>query len=77
LAATKLNTLTKPVNPSLDLSPSGVDDQTLQAAYEALNTTGILSSGVIVPMRVTGTLDGKPRRELRLIANQFYLPAKP
>ena len=77
LAATKLNTLNPPTNPSLDLTPSGVGDEALQAAYEALNTTGILSSGVIVPMRVTGTLDGKPRREMRLISNQFYLPAKP
>jgi hypothetical protein len=78
LAATKLNTLTKPVNPSLDLSAAGVDDKTLQTAYEALGTSsGILTAGVIVPMSVTGTLDGKPRRELRLIANQFYIPAKP
>ena len=78
LAATKLNVVSKPVNPSLDLTASGADDATLQAAYEALGTkTGILTAGVIVPMRVTGTLDGKPRRELTLIANQFYLPAKP
>ncbi|MFT3859392.1 MAG: hypothetical protein QM742_18440 [Aquabacterium sp.] len=77
LAAIKLNTLSKPVNPSLDLSPSGVDDRTLQAGLEALNTSGILASGVIVPMPVNGTLDGKVRRELKLIANQFYVPAKP
>lgn len=77
LAATKLNTLAKPSNPSLDLSPSGVDDKGLEAAYEALGNSGILASGVIVPMKVTGTLDGRPRREMRLIANQFYLPAKP
>lgn len=77
LAATKLNTLIKPSNPSLDLSASGVDDKGLQAAYEALDTTGILASGVIVPMPVSGTLDGSVRREMRLIANQFYLPAKP
>lgn len=77
LAATKLNTLAKPVNPSLDLTASGVDDKAQQAAFEALGTSGILASGVIVPMRVTGTLTGKPVREPRLIANQFYLPAKP
>ena len=78
LVASKLNVPSVPVNPSLDLTPSGADDKTLQAAYEALATkTGILASGVIVPMRVTGTLDGKPRREPSLIANQFYLPAKP
>lgn len=77
LAATRLNSLSRPLNPSLDLSPSGVDEPTLQSAFEALGTSGILASGVIVPMRVTGTLDGKPARELSLIANQFYLPAKP
>jgi len=77
LAATRLNTSSAPTHPSLDLTASGVGDQGLQAAYEALGTTGILASGVIVPFTVPGTLDGQIRREPRLIANQFYLPAKP
>ena len=76
LAATKLNVVAPVVNPSLDLTPSGASDKQIQAAYEALNTTGILTAGVIVPFRVTG-LGGRPQRDLRLLTSEFYLPAKP
>ena len=76
LAATKLNVMAPVVNPSLDLTPSGASDKQIAAANEALNTTGILTAGVIVPFRVT-SIAGKPRRDPRLLASEFYLPAKP
>jgi hypothetical protein len=76
LAANKLNVISPTVNPSLDLSPAGATDKQVQAAFEALNTTGILAAGVVVPFKITGTT-GRPQRDLRLLTSEFYLPAKP
>jgi hypothetical protein len=76
LAATKLNVVAPVVNPSLDLTPSGASDKQIEAAYEALGSTGILAAGAIVPFNVAGP-GGRPVREPRLLASEFYLPAKP
>ncbi|MGC4059373.1 MAG: hypothetical protein QM749_00335 [Aquabacterium sp.] len=76
LAATKLNVTAPVVNPSLDLTPSGASDKQIEAAQEALGGTGILAAGAIVPFKVPGP-GGKLVREPRLLASEFYLPAKP
>lgn len=76
LAATKLNVIAPVRNPDLDLSLSGATDKQIQAAYEALGNTGILAAGAIVPVRLP-TLDGGTRQGSKLLASEFYLPAKP
>lgn len=76
LAATKLNVIAPVLNPDLDLSLTGATDKQIQTAYEALGSTGILTAGVIVPVKLP-SLNGTPRKGSELIASQFYLPAKP
>lgn len=77
LAATKLNVIAPVVNPDLDLSPSGASDKAIQAAYEALGSTGILTAGVILPVKYP-PLEGRAARTgSKLYATEFYLPAKP
>ncbi|MBI2734114.1 MAG: hypothetical protein HYX44_12665 [Aquabacterium sp.] len=76
LAATKLNVIGPVRNPDLDLSLSGANDKQIQAAYEALGSTGILAAGAIVPVRLPA-LDGGTRQGSKLLASEFYLPAKP
>lgn len=77
LAATKLNVIAPVVNPDLDLSLSGSTDKQIQAAYEALGSTGILTAGAIVPVKYPALEGQPPRVGSKLIASQFYLPAKP
>lgn len=77
LAATKLNVIAPVLNPDLDLSLSGASDKQIQAAYEALGSTGILTAGAIVPVKYPALEGNKPRVGSKLIASQFYLPAKP
>lgn len=76
LAANRLNVIGPVLNPDLDLSYSGASDKQIQAGYEALGSTGILTAGVIIPVKLP-SLDGSPRKGSKLIATQFYLPAKP
>lgn len=76
LAATRLNTLGPVLNPDLDLSLSGASKEAIQAGYEALGGTGILAAGAIVPVRLT-SLTGQPVKGSKLLASEFYLPAKP
>lgn len=76
LAAVKLNVNSRPDYPELDLSPTGATPEAVQAAFEALSTTGILAAGVMRPTQHHG-LDGQPRWGMTLRASQFYLPAKP
>jgi hypothetical protein len=76
LAATKLNSVAQPTNPDLDLSATGASDDQIQAAYNALSGTGVLAVGAIVPIRYP-SLNGSTRKGSKLIATEFYLPAKP
>jgi len=76
LAATRLNSKAAPTNPDLDLSRTGASDEQIQASGQALATTGILTAGTLVPSFSTD-YTGKTRRGTRLIASEFYLPAKP
>lgn len=76
LAASKLNTLSAPTHPDLDLSTSGASDAQQQAAAEALGSTGILAVGKMVPVSYPA-LSGGTRRGSKLVASEFYLPAKP
>ncbi|MES2090343.1 MAG: DUF6748 domain-containing protein [Pseudomonadota bacterium] len=77
LAATKLNSTAPAINPDLDLSPSHAGDQQIQAAFEALGSSGILTVGVVVPVKYPA-LEGLPdRKGSKLLASNFYLPAKP
>ena len=72
LAATKLNVIGATINPDLELGTSGANEKQIQAGLEALNTTGILAAGVVVPVRYPGNTRGQ-----KLLASQFYLPASP
>lgn len=77
LAATKLNVVAPVINPDLDLSLTGASEQQIQAGYAALNTTGILAAGVVVSVKYP-PLEGQPARTgSKLLASEFYLPAKP
>lgn len=76
LAANRLNSIAPALHPDLDLSLTGASDQQIQAGYEALGSTGILAAGAVVPVRLP-SLDGTPRRGSKLLASEFYLPAKP
>ncbi len=76
LAATRLNSRATPINPDLDLSRTGASDAQIEAAGQALATTGILTAGSLVPVYSTD-YTGKTRRGTRLVASEFYLPAKP
>lgn len=77
LAATKLNVVAPAINPDLDLSLSGATAEQIQAGFEALNATGILTAGVVVPVKYPA-VEGLPARKgSKLLASEFYLPAKP
>lgn len=77
LAATKLNVIAPVINPDLDLTLTGASDKQIHAGYEALNTTGILTAGVVVSVTYP-PLEGQPARKgSKLLASEFYLPAKP
>ena len=76
LAATKLNVIAPVLNPDLDLGLTGASDKQIQAGYEALGSTGILAVGAIVPVRLPA-LTGGTRKGSKLLASEFYLPAKP
>lgn len=77
LAATKLNVIAPVINPALDLSLTGASAKQIQAGYEALNTTGILTAGVVVPVTYP-PLEGQITRVgKKLLASEFYLPAQP
>ncbi len=76
LAASVLNSTAQPTTPDLDLSKTGASDKQIEAAGQALYDTGILTVGTIVPVRYTDYA-GKARRGNKLVATEFYLPAKP
>lgn len=76
LAATVLNSTAQPTTPDLDLSKTDASDKQIEAAGQALYDTGILTVGTIVPVRYTDYA-GKARRGNKLVATEFYLPAKP
>lgn len=77
LAASKLNVVGPAVNPDLDLSLTGATDKQIQAGYEALGSSGILAAGAIVPVKYPALEGRKPRLGSKLIASEFYVPAKP
>jgi len=77
LGATPLNVpLAKTTNPDLDLAASGADEKALEAGGQALFDTGILTAGTIVPTKYVD-IAGRTRRGTKLVASEFYLPAKP
>lgn len=77
LAASKLNSAVPDTHPDLDLRPTGANDKQIQAGLEALSSTGILAVGAIVPVKYPA-LEGLPARKgSKLLASEFYLPAKP
>lgn len=76
LEASRLNSLSKPTNPDLDLSATGATDEQLQSAYAALDGSGILTVGKMTLVRYP-TLTGGSRLGTKLVASEFYLPAKP
>jgi hypothetical protein len=77
LGATPLNVpLAKTTNPDLDLAASGAGEEALAAAGQALFDTGILTAGTIVPTKYVD-FAGRTRRGTKLVASEFYLPAKP
>ncbi len=72
-----LNTTAKPGNPDLNLSTAGAPQASVDAALQALGTPeGILVAGAILPVRY-GSLGGSSALGARLLASEFYLPAKP
>jgi hypothetical protein len=80
-AASKLNAggkLPAPtINPDLDLSSlTGATEAQVQAAFEVMNGGNILIAGSLVPVRYT-IYNGSTTRGTKLLATQFYLPAKP
>ena len=77
LAATKLNSAAPALTPDLDLSPSHASEKQIQAGLEALNTTGILAVGAIVPVKYPALEGFAARKGRKLLASEFYLPAKP
>lgn len=76
LEASRLNSLSKPTHPDLNLSTTGATDEQLQAAYAALDSSGILTVGKMTLVRLP-TLTGGSRLGSKLVASEFYLPAKP
>jgi hypothetical protein len=74
--ATVLNSSAAAGNPDLDLSSSGASDEALQAASKALGSTGILAAGKLVPVSYP-SYNGSVRRGTKLVASEFYVPAKP
>jgi hypothetical protein len=81
IGATKLNAssnLPAPtLNPDVDLaSLTGATEAQVQAAFEAIATGNVLVAGTLVPVRY-GSYSGTTTRGIKLLATQFYLPAKP
>lgn len=77
IGATRLNSAgARTFNPDLDLTQAGADEAAQLAAGEALGTSGILAAGTLVPVSYT-TLTGGTRWGVKLVASEFYLPAKP
>jgi hypothetical protein len=76
LSAQLLNSAARPTTPDLDLSATGATDEQIAATGSALSTTGVFVAGTIVPTRTTD-FAGKTRRGNKLVASEFYLPAKP
>ena len=76
LAALKLNASGRPTHPDLDLSTSGAAEPAIRAAYEALETSGILTAGTLVATP-SPSPDGTTRWGWTLKSSEFYLPAKP
>jgi len=77
LGATRLNSAgARTFNPDLDLTQAGADEAAQLAAGEALGTTGILAAGTLVPVSYP-TLTGGTRWGVKLVASEFYLPARP
>jgi hypothetical protein len=76
LAATRLNSTNKPVNPDLNLSKTGASADQIQAGYEALGASGILVAGNIRSVRLAQP-NGGTRLGSQLVASEFYVPAKP
>ncbi len=65
------------LNPDLDLaSLTGASEAQVQAAYQAMDGGNILVAGTLVPVRYT-IYNGSTTRGTKLLATQFYLPAKP
>lgn len=77
LAATKLNTTAPTLNPDLDLGFTGASDAQIQAGHAALDSTGILAAGAIVPVKYPALEGRPPRKGSKLVASEFYLPARP
>lgn len=77
LAATKLNTTAPTLNPDLDLGFTGASDAQIQAGQAALDSTGILAVGAIVPVKYPALEGRPPRKGSKLVASEFYLPARP
>jgi hypothetical protein len=72
-----LNSTAKPINPDLNLSTAGAPPASVDAALQALGTPeGILVAGAILPVRYS-SLSGSGALGTRLLASEFYLPAKP
>ena len=75
LAATKLNSTAPVRHPALDLSLTRATDKQIQAGLEALNQSGILAVGAMMPIKYPN--DVAKVRSYKLLASEFYLPAKP
>jgi len=76
LGAQLLNTSIPETNPDLDLSATGATQAQIEATSPALGTTGVFVAGTIVATRTTD-FAGKVRKGTKLVASEFYLPAKP
>lgn len=76
LEATLLNTSKGPVTTDLDLSTTGATDEQIAATGPALASSGVLVAGTIVPTTVS-TVTGRTTKVNKLVATEFYLPAKP
>jgi hypothetical protein len=77
IEAQALNTAAKPSYPDVNLSTAGAPQAAVDAALKALGTPeGILVVGAIVPAKYS-TLTGGSAVGTRLLASEFYLPAKP
>lgn len=79
LSAQLLNSAQPATTPDLDLSATGATgatDEQIAATGPALGTSGVFVAGSIVSTRTTD-LTGKVRKGSKLVASEFYLPAKP
>ncbi len=76
LSAQLLNSAAPATTPDLDLTASGATDEQIAATGPALSTSGVFVAGSIVSTRSTD-LTGKVRTNKKLVASEFYVPAKP